>query len=57
LCYARESGLTAADQKFIADDVAAIKELREHGVRGDEVRGPVLAPAAGDTVGGAAADG
>jgi RND superfamily putative drug exporter len=40
--YVRESGLTAADQQLIADDVAAIKELREHGVRGDEVRGPVL---------------
>jgi putative drug exporter of the RND superfamily len=26
--YARESGLTPADQKRIADDVAAMKELR-----------------------------
>ncbi|NUK01524.1 MMPL family transporter [Streptomyces lunaelactis] len=39
--YARESGLTAADQARIADDVAAIKGLRDHGLRGNEVRGPV----------------
>ncbi|AVZ71912.1 hypothetical protein SLUN_06625 [Streptomyces lunaelactis] len=39
--YARESGLTAADQARIADDVAAINGLRDHGLRGNEVRGPV----------------
>ncbi|MFK4226093.1 MMPL family transporter [Streptomyces sp. NPDC019890] len=40
--YARPSGLTAADQRRIAEDVSAIKELRDHGLRGDEVRGPIL---------------
>jgi RND superfamily putative drug exporter len=40
--YARESGLTPADRERIAEDVAAIRELRDHGVRGDETRGPVL---------------
>ncbi|MBT2398925.1 MMPL family transporter [Streptomyces sp. ISL-100] len=40
--YARDSGLTSADRARIADDVAAFKELRDHGVRGDETRGPVL---------------
>lgn len=40
--YARESGLTPADRAHIAEDLSAIKELRDHGVRGDEARGPVL---------------
>ncbi|WP_274556001.1 MMPL family transporter [Streptomyces spiramyceticus] len=40
--YARESGLTAADRARIADDVAAAKGLRDHGLRGDETRGPVF---------------
>ncbi|OEJ57960.1 hypothetical protein BGM19_08220 [Streptomyces agglomeratus] len=40
--YARESGLTGADRARIAEDVAAFKELREHGVRGAETQGPVL---------------
>ncbi|MGR8011674.1 MMPL family transporter [Streptomyces hypolithicus] len=40
--YARESGLTPADRERIAEDVAAFKELRDHGLRGDETRGPVL---------------
>ncbi|MFJ5262740.1 MMPL family transporter [Streptomyces sp. NPDC088387] len=40
--YARESGLTAADRERIADDVQALKELRDHGIRGTETRGPVF---------------
>ena len=40
--YARESGLTAADRAAIAEDTRQIKELREHGIRGAETRGPVL---------------
>lgn len=39
--YARESGLTPADRLRIAADAVEIKQLRDHGVRGDEVRGPV----------------
>ncbi len=39
--YARESGLTPADRARIDEDVAAIKQLSDHGVRGNEVRGPV----------------
>ncbi|WP_328680234.1 MMPL family transporter [Streptomyces sp. NBC_00322] len=40
--YARDSGLTPADRQQISEDVAAIKQLRDHGVRGNETRGPVL---------------
>ncbi|MGX1882150.1 MMPL family transporter [Streptomyces sp. NPDC055287] len=40
--YARDSGLTTADRARIDEDVAAFKELRDHGVRGAETRGPVL---------------
>ncbi|MDH2393765.1 MMPL family transporter [Streptomyces sp. HNM0663] len=39
--YAREDGLTATDRARIGQDVAALEELRAHGVRGDEIRGPV----------------
>ncbi|MFJ3671672.1 MMPL family transporter [Streptomyces sp. NPDC090106] len=38
--YARESGLTAADRARIEDDVRQIEQLRAHGVRGAETRGP-----------------
>ncbi|MGP3770953.1 MMPL family transporter [Streptomyces sp. SDT5-1] len=40
--YAREGGLTAADRARIATDVAQIKRLTAHGVRGSETRGPLL---------------
>lgn len=39
--YAREGGLTAADRARIREDVRQTGELRAHGVRGAEVRGPV----------------
>ncbi|MEV0125432.1 MMPL family transporter [Streptomyces sp. NPDC050703] len=39
--YAREGGLTAADRARIREDVRQTRELRAHGVRGAEVRGPV----------------
>ncbi|MEB8336573.1 MMPL family transporter [Streptomyces endophyticus] len=40
--YAREGGLTVADRARIAKDVAQIKQLSAHGVRGTETRGPVF---------------
>ncbi|MEV5432518.1 MMPL family transporter [Streptomyces sp. NPDC052701] len=40
--YARDSGLTERDRARIAADVAELRRLREHGVRGAEVRGPLL---------------
>ncbi|MEV6396601.1 MMPL family transporter [Streptomyces sp. NPDC051907] len=40
--YARESGLTAADRERIDEDVAALKQLSDHGLRGDETRGPLF---------------
>ncbi|MFD7295823.1 MMPL family transporter [Streptomyces sp. NPDC059897] len=40
--YAREGGLTVADRARIAKDVAQIKQLTAHGVRGTETRGPLL---------------
>ncbi|MFD5100795.1 MMPL family transporter [Streptomyces albidochromogenes] len=40
--YARDSGLTSADRARIAEDVAAFRQLRDHGLRGAETRGPVL---------------
>ncbi|MFF1453496.1 MMPL family transporter [Streptomyces sp. NPDC058274] len=39
--YARDGGLTSQDRRQIAEDVAEIKALTAHGVRGDETRGPV----------------
>ncbi|MEV0176260.1 MMPL family transporter [Streptomyces sp. NPDC050803] len=39
--YARESGLTAADRAAIEEDVQQLKQLSDHGIRGDETRGPV----------------
>ncbi|MFF5498877.1 MMPL family transporter [Streptomyces aquilus] len=38
--YARESGLTAQDKAQIQEDARQLKELRDHGVRGAETRGP-----------------
>ncbi|WP_432137543.1 MULTISPECIES: MMPL family transporter [unclassified Streptomyces] len=40
--YARDSGLTAADRARIAEDVRQLRTLEDHGVRGDETRGPVF---------------
>ncbi|MGW2346577.1 MMPL family transporter [Streptomyces sp. NPDC001661] len=40
--YAREGGLTVADRARIAKDVAQIKQLTDHGVRGTETRGPLF---------------
>ncbi len=39
--YARDSGLTDRDRAQIAEDVRQLKELRDHGIRGSETRGPV----------------
>jgi len=39
--YARDSGLTAEDKARIAEDARQIRQLRDHGVRGAETRGPV----------------
>ncbi|OPG07768.1 hypothetical protein B1R27_12390 [Streptomyces sp. GKU 895] len=39
--YARESGLTAQDKAQITQDAQQLKQLRDHGVRGAETRGPV----------------
>ncbi|MBC7274120.1 MAG: MMPL family transporter [Streptomyces sp.] len=39
--YARDGGLTAADRARIAEDVRELKQLRDHGIRGAETRGPV----------------
>ncbi|QWB26852.1 MULTISPECIES: MMPL family transporter [Streptomyces] len=39
--YARDGGLTAQDRAQIAEDVRQLKELRDHGIRGAETRGPV----------------
>ncbi|MGW6531344.1 MMPL family transporter [Streptomyces venezuelae] len=39
--YAREGGLTAADREQITEDVRQAGELRAHGIRGAEIRGPV----------------
>ncbi|MFI1682484.1 MMPL family transporter [Streptomyces sp. NPDC020607] len=41
IVYAREGGLTAADREQIAEDVRQAGELRAHGIRGAETRGPV----------------
>ncbi|MGK5691826.1 MMPL family transporter [Streptomyces sp. URMC 128] len=40
--YARDGGLTAGDRAEIAEDVRQLKELRDHGIRGAETRGPVF---------------
>ncbi|MGW4872190.1 MMPL family transporter [Streptomyces chartreusis] len=40
--YARDSGLTAQDRAAITEDVAQLKQLTAHGIRGDETRGPVF---------------
>ncbi|MFI7319245.1 MMPL family transporter [Streptomyces venezuelae] len=45
--YAREGGLTAADRVQIAQDVRQAKELRAHGIRGAETRGPLYDEKAG----------
>ncbi|MEU7577803.1 MMPL family transporter [Streptomyces sp. NPDC041068] len=41
IVYAREGGLTAKDRAQIAGDVRQARELRAHGIRGAETRGPV----------------
>ncbi|MFE2629705.1 hypothetical protein ACFXDP_17485, partial [Streptomyces sp. NPDC059374] len=38
--YARDGGLTARDRAEIAEDVAELKRLTDHGIRGTETRGP-----------------
>ncbi|MGW7208594.1 MMPL family transporter [Streptomyces sp. NPDC054837] len=40
--YARPDGLTAQDRAQIAEDARQLKELRDHGIRGAETRGPVF---------------
>ncbi|MEU6914406.1 MMPL family transporter [Streptomyces olindensis] len=40
--YARESGLTARDRAEIAEDVTQLKQLRDHGIIGEQTRGPVF---------------
>jgi RND superfamily putative drug exporter len=40
--YARESGLTAQDRVEIAEDVSQLKQLRDHGIIGEQTRGPVF---------------
>ncbi|MFH9063642.1 MMPL family transporter [Streptomyces coeruleorubidus] len=40
--YARDGGLTPQDRAEIAEDVRQLKELRDHGIRGAETRGPVF---------------
>ncbi|NNN33972.1 MMPL family transporter [Streptomyces sp. S3(2020)] len=40
--YARADGLTAQDRAQIEEDARQIKELRDHGIRGAETRGPVF---------------
>ncbi|MGW5863648.1 MMPL family transporter [Streptomyces sp. NPDC055239] len=40
--YARESGLTVKDRVQIAKDVRQLEELRAHGIRGAETRGPLF---------------
>jgi RND superfamily putative drug exporter len=39
--YARDSGLTAQDRAQITEDAAQLGQLRDHGIRGAETRGPV----------------
>ncbi|WP_033309680.1 MMPL family transporter [Streptomyces iakyrus] len=40
--YARESGLTARDRAEITEDVSQLKQLRDHGIIGEQTRGPVF---------------
>ncbi|MFF8872022.1 MMPL family transporter [Streptomyces massasporeus] len=40
--YARESGLTAQDRAEIAEDVTQLKQLSDHGIIGEQTRGPVF---------------
>lgn len=40
--YARDGGLTAEDRARITEDLGELKELRAHGVRGQETRGPLF---------------
>ncbi|MFD5478944.1 MMPL family transporter [Streptomyces hawaiiensis] len=40
--YARDSGLTAQDRTEIAEDVTQLKQLRDHGILGEQTRGPVF---------------
>ncbi|MEU4467198.1 MMPL family transporter [Streptomyces sp. NPDC024017] len=40
--YARESGLTAQDRAEITEDVRQLKQLRDHGIIGEQTRGPVF---------------
>ncbi|MEU2914243.1 MMPL family transporter [Streptomyces massasporeus] len=40
--YARESGLTAQDRAEIAEDVRQLKQLSDHGIIGEQTRGPVF---------------
>ncbi|MEW2614978.1 MMPL family transporter [Streptomyces sp. NPDC047880] len=40
--YARASGLTAQDRAEIAEDVRQLKQLRDHGIIGEQTRGPVF---------------
>ncbi|MEV3969372.1 MMPL family transporter [Streptomyces sp. NPDC050698] len=40
--YARESGLTGQDRAEIAEDVRQLKQLRDHGILGEQARGPVF---------------
>ncbi|MGW7080970.1 MMPL family transporter [Streptomyces sp. NPDC054866] len=42
IVYARDGGLTAEDRARISEDLGELKELRAHGVRGAETRGPVF---------------
>ncbi|AMW09299.1 hypothetical protein A4E84_07205 [Streptomyces qaidamensis] len=40
--YARDSGLTAQDRAEIAEDVTQLEQLRDHGIMGEQTRGPVF---------------
>ncbi|MFH9588831.1 MMPL family transporter [Streptomyces luteogriseus] len=40
--YARDSGLTAQDRAEIAEDVRQLKQLSDHGIIGEQTRGPVF---------------
>ncbi|MEV4789663.1 MMPL family transporter [Streptomyces tuirus] len=40
--YARQSGLTAQDRARIAEDVRQLKQLSDHGIIGEQTRGPVF---------------
>ncbi|PTH85388.1 hypothetical protein C9J60_28805 [Streptomyces sp. A244] len=40
--YARESGLMAQDRAEITEDVSQLKQLRDHGIIGEQTRGPVF---------------